>query len=192
MVGTCENCPGEAGVDAFLQLILDEADCVDSTHRYKQWVSTDRCQLLEVVKDWDEFIYDLSVSVVKLTNHHYVAVHQSRAFKQCKENAAEGEAVVVGDFSENYTFVLQDEVQSYHWDAPQCTVHPFVAYWRENGEQQHQSYCVISDHLKHNTATVHAFQKALIPRLKEKINHSLKSGTSQTVHLRSTKTDSTS
>ena len=26
MVGTCENCPGEAGVDAFLQLILDEAD----------------------------------------------------------------------------------------------------------------------------------------------------------------------
>ena len=35
---------------------------------------------MEVVKDWD----------------------RSRTFKQCKENAAEGEAVVVGDFSENF------------------------------------------------------------------------------------------
>ena len=59
--------------------------------------------------------------------------------------------------------------QSHHWDAPQCTVHPFVVYWRENGEGQHQSFCIISDNLKHNTTAVHAFQKALIPRLKEKI-----------------------
>ena len=39
---------------------------------------------------------------------------RSRAFKECKESVVERDAVVVGDFSENYTFVIQDEVQSHH------------------------------------------------------------------------------
>ena len=67
-----------------------------------------------MVKDWDKFIYDLSVYVVKLTSHHYVGVHQSRAFKEYKENVAEGEAVVARDFSENYTFFIQSGVKSYY------------------------------------------------------------------------------
>ena len=100
---------------------------LDVDHKYKQWVSSDRCERIEVVKVWGKFIYDLSVYVVKLTSQHYVSVHQSRAFKEYKENVAEGEAVVAGDISENYTFVIQSEVKSYHRDAPQCTVHQFVA-----------------------------------------------------------------
>ena len=95
-----------------------------------------------MVKDWDKFIYDMSVYVVKLTSHNHVSVHQSRAFKEYKENV-QSEAVVAGVFSENYTFVILSEVTGYHRDAPQCTVLPFVAYRRENGEQQHQSYCVV-------------------------------------------------
>ena len=97
-------------------------------HKHKQWVSGDRCEPVEVVKDWYKFIYNLSVYVVKLTSHHDVSVHQSRAFKEYKENVAKGEVVVSGDFSENHTFVIQNDVKSYHWGAPQCTVHPFRAY----------------------------------------------------------------
>ena len=55
---------------------------------------------------WDKFIYDLSVYVVKLTSHYYASVHQSRALKEYKENVAEGKAVVTGDFSESYTFII--------------------------------------------------------------------------------------
>ena len=37
----------------------------------------------------------------------------------------------MGDFPENFTFVMQDEVQSYHWNNAQATIHPLVCYWLE-------------------------------------------------------------
>ena len=40
----------------------------------------------------------------------------------------EKEVLVVGDFAENFTFVMQDEVQSYHWNNVEATIHPFVCY----------------------------------------------------------------
>ena len=58
---------------------------VDVDHKYKQWVSSDRCELIEVVRDRDGFICDVSVYVLKLTSHHY----QIGAFKEYKENVAE-------------------------------------------------------------------------------------------------------
>ena len=50
---------------------------------------------------------------------------------ETKERLKPGEAVVIGDFSENYTFVIQDAVQGYHWSNDQVTLHPFVAYFRQ-------------------------------------------------------------
>ena len=44
-----------------------------------------------------------------------------------------GEFLVIADFSENYSFVIQDEVQSFHWNNLQATVHPFLSYYREVG-----------------------------------------------------------
>ena len=38
------------------------------------------------------------------------------------------------DFSENYSFVLQDATQSFHWNNSQATIHPFVAYYMKFGE----------------------------------------------------------
>ena len=49
MMGTQEDCPGDESVDAFLRLILDEDDC-RRCHKDKQWVNSDRCGLVEVVK----------------------------------------------------------------------------------------------------------------------------------------------
>ena len=38
------------------------------------------------------------------------------------------------DFSENYSFVLQDAAQGFHWNNSQETIHPFVAYYMKSGE----------------------------------------------------------
>ena len=45
-----------------------------------------------------------------------------------KASVLPGEAIIVADFSENYSFTLQDEeeIQCIHWDAAQCTIPPFV------------------------------------------------------------------
>ena len=38
---------------------------------------------------------------------------QATHYKQSKETLAEGDVLVICDFSENYSFVIQDEVQSF-------------------------------------------------------------------------------
>ena len=68
------------------------------------------------------------------------------------------------DFSENYSFILQDAAQGFHWNNSQATLHPFVVYvyLREDGELKHLSYVVFSDCLVHDTVAVHLFQKKLV------------------------------
>jgi hypothetical protein len=40
-----------------------------------------------------------------------------------------GKIAVICDFSQNYSFIIQDEVQGLHWNNTQATLHPFVAYY---------------------------------------------------------------
>ena len=81
---------------------------------------------------------------------------------QLKEKLTESEYAVTLDFAENYSMVVQDEAQSYHWASDQATVHPFVIYYKEEEKVQHLIYVVISDCLEHNTVAVYTFQKKLI------------------------------
>ena len=78
----------------------------------------------------------------------------------------EEEFVVTADFLENYSFVLQDAAQGFHWNNSQSTIHPFVAYYKHDGTLHHLSYVIISDCLQHNTVAVHLFQKKFINCLK--------------------------
>lgn len=66
------------------------------------------------------------------------------------------------DFAENFSFIVQDEIQSYHWVNKQATVHPFVSYYKEGN--QLKSFClrILSDHLEHTTAVFHNFQAYLV------------------------------
>jgi hypothetical protein len=36
--------------------------------------------------------------------------------------------IAVCDLAENYSFVLQDEVHSFHWDNVQATIYPSAIY----------------------------------------------------------------
>ena len=74
---------------------------------------------------------------------------------------------VQADFSENYAFVLQDAVQGFHWNYSQATVHPFVIYYQQSGEERYISYVIISDCMHHDTVAVYLFQKNLITFLKQ-------------------------
>ena len=60
-------------------------------------------------------------------------------------------------------------ITRFHWDNSQATLHPFVAYYRKDGELHHISMCVVSNCLKHDTITVHKFQQPVIQYLKVKL-----------------------
>ena len=77
--------------------------------------------------------------------------------KDTKSSLTEGEVVIICDFSENYSFVLQDAVQSHHWNNDQATIHPFVIYYKESGTIGNLSFVIISEVLKHDTIAVQVF-----------------------------------
>ncbi len=74
--------------------------------------------------------------------------------------------MVIADFSENYSFILQDAAQGFHSNNSQATLHPFIAYFIDSGELCHLSYVIISDCLHHDTIAVYLFQKCFIAFLK--------------------------
>lgn len=56
-----------------------------------------------------------------------------------------GTIIFLADFAENYQFVVQDEVQGFHWTRLQCSIHQVVIYHKDNGELRNMSFCIMSD-----------------------------------------------
>ena len=126
---------------SFLRNELLKIIDLDETIQFSQWVSTDRSQLDEEESDFDDFLDNLVGKFGKLTKHHYVAKKQAEFFKQLKENLQFGECVIVLDFAENYSFLVQDAVQGFHWHNSQATIHPFVIHYvHGNGKLAHKFY----------------------------------------------------
>ena len=81
-----------------------------------------------------EFAEQLVETIDALTPHSYIAKCQANYLKASKKGITEKTALVLGDFAENYTFDVQDELQSYHWSRPYCTLHPVVLYYKQYTE----------------------------------------------------------
>ena len=81
-----------------------------------------------------------------MTTHSFIAKCQSNYLRECKEkHLEENEVIILGDFAENCSFVLQDEVQGFCWNNLQCTLHPVVVYYKDGDALQSVSYCIISN-----------------------------------------------
>jgi hypothetical protein len=80
--------------------------------------------------------------------------------KELKCNLQSGEFVVLCDFAENYSFILQDEAQGFHWNNAHATIHPFVIYFKISDalNSEHENLVMMSNCLKHDSILVHTFQ----------------------------------
>ena len=58
--------------------------------------------------------------------------------------------------------MVQDAIQSFHWNNIQASIHPLVLYYKQNGTLKHKSLECISDMLHHDVHTVSTFQKPII------------------------------
>ena len=67
-------------------------------------------------------------------------------------------------------FVLQDEVQSFHWNKIQATLHPKLIYYKVNNVLKCDSICFISDDLLHDVSTVYHVMKLTIDHVKSNIS----------------------
>ena len=123
--------------------------------------------VVTITESEDDFIDNFSSQVVKLTRHSFTVKTQSSYMKELKATMKPLDNVILqGDFAENFSYVIQDEVQSFHWENKQATLHPFVAYHRlADGTVEHSNICVVSD-TEHTTTTVYAFLNVIIPYLR--------------------------
>jgi hypothetical protein len=168
MMGRCKNCPGKESLMIFLNSL--EVCQVLEEIEYRQWVSTDKTTLNTFKEQTTDFIENLADKITTLIRHHYTAKAQSSYLKSLKKNLnVKTECILLGDFAENYSFIVQDAAQGFHWENSQATLHPFVAYYRvsdENSTLKHISMCVISDSGRHSTAAVFEFQKHVLSHLR--------------------------
>lgn len=172
-LGKCSVCPGDKILKEVLLTAYYENKIENIT--YKQWVKVDRSNLTTVTMPVEEFVDILAVEMNKLTLHSFIAKEQSKCLQEIKENLDFGEFLTICDFAENYSFIIQYSIQSFHWNNSQATVHPFVAYFKnDKGDIDHISFVIISDISEHNTIAVYLFQKKFISFLKENFNQEVK------------------
>ena len=177
MIHRCNNCPGIEAAENFLQQNMtqthgqeyeNDEDEEERTIDFKQWTTTDRTDLLTMKLPLNEFIELLCEKLDKITPHSFIAKSQSKYLKNLKETLSLDEAIVLGDFAENYTFVVQDEIQSYHWSKNQCSLHPVVIYFMKE-KLEESSYCVISDDLNHDFGFVNQVMHQTIDHIKRNL-----------------------
>ena len=101
--------------------------------------------------------------------HPYILKCQLRYLKKLKSEINSSTVLFLDGFAENYQFVIQDEVQEFHCNNSQYTLHPVVTYYQENDGLKNISYCVISDDRKHDVALGYEVQKAILAYLKCKL-----------------------
>ena len=165
----CINCQETNTLREFLKEELNDID-PDFQFHYQQWQATDRTSLVTVTSTCEEYKETLISAINNVTKHSFLAKCQANFLTAKTESLKANEIIVLGDFTENYQVLVQDEIQSYYWSKEYCTLHPLTVYFIEgDGNIQHNSLCFISDDNNHNTNFVYKIQTILVDYLKENL-----------------------
>ena len=164
-LGQCEFCGDTQQLKAKILEVFESLNIDEVT--YKAWVTVNRTSLETTCKSVEDFATALCESLPQLQRHAFIARSQAAYMKTIKDGAMEGKVLIVGDFAENYSFVLQDAAQGFHWNNNQATIHPFVIYHRfpiasdMTSSLKSLSFVIVSDCLTHDAIAVHRFQREL-------------------------------
>ena len=165
----CTNCPGTNVFRKFLEEELRDID-PDFQFHYSQWQTTDIASLVTVTATCEEYKDTLISAINAITKYLFLAKCQANFLRAKKESVKANEVIFLGDFAENYQFLVQDEIQSYHWSKEYCTLHAVVVYLTEgDGNIQHNSLCFVSDDNNYDTNFVYKIQTILVDYLNENL-----------------------
>ena len=73
---------------------------------------------------------DTLISTINtIAKHSFLDMCQANFLRAKKESLKVNEIIVLGDFAENYQFLVPNEIQSYHWSKESCTLYQLVVYF---------------------------------------------------------------
>ena len=116
-------------------------------------------------EDFDDFRTSLSERIHKLTGRHYISKSLETFLQTLKSNLFINEVIILSDFFEKFSFIIQGEAQDFCWENSQCS---FVVYHEKSNDDEitHKSVCFLSPNTKHNTSMVYTFVSAPMPKIK--------------------------
>lgn len=162
----CKKCPGFSNISIELTELFRKHSIENVS--YQQWTNTDHCSVETITQDWTTFLATFKKNSQKLIQHHFISKNQSGFLKNLKMNLKSGEFLVIGDFAQNYSPIIQDAIQNHYWSNNQITVHPFVVYrseFDENDQSKYDTFVIISECTTHNAVAVSLFIKKLMNKL---------------------------
>ena len=96
--------------------------------------------------------------------HTYVTRQQREHIKKIKLTSSLTTFVVVHmDFAENFSFVIQKEIQSAYWHQKQATLYTIVI----SVGSDHRSMVIVSNRMVHDTAFVYSAQQIIVKFIRE-------------------------
>lgn len=161
-LGFCGNCPAE---DKFLKLF----QCLlGNDIQYNTWENND---IVTKIESNDEFTEKFKVAFHKFVVHDHLYKKQKDFIRELRDGPLDNgrSAMLTVDFGENYSFFIQDAVQSHHWNNKQATICPFVLHYKDTEamETKYKTYFIISDEMSHDASSVHTFKERVVKKIKE-------------------------
>lgn len=176
----CERCGVEGLVD-FYKPLVQTAKLTNEIATYMKWERVTKHKNGKAVtkvmpvrhrKSVGALILELTEETKSLSEHLFVASWQQAQFSQLLKNIPPSWTVLNMDFAENYTCIMQNEVQSGRWGHNQVTVHPTVAYYRCPKEEcdkiVQEALIFVTDDMTHDANAVNEFVKLTNQHLKDK------------------------
>lgn len=167
----CEECPGIYGKNVTTGIHEKltyhfEQDEIENVS-YKQWANTGPgMRLTTITSPTHEFIDDFCRQLLQLNRHDFIAKKQAEYSNSLKNQLKDDEIIALLDFSENHSFDVQFQIQTYYFGKPQCTIHPICLYYKEDNEIKIKSIIIIAESTDHNINSVYLFQTKLVEYLR--------------------------
>ena len=138
MIRSCDQCPTVDSLRTYL-LELFDMDEIENLSYY-QWQKDNKiCTMIQLNITIEEVVDEVCKQAKFLCDHHYIKNSQATYLEHCKSTQPEDNALILLDFAENYSFIIQDAIQGYHWNKSQATLNPFVIYKKNRENLTHEN-----------------------------------------------------
>ena len=97
--------------------------------------------IVQVNLAMEDFMDEVSKQAQVLCEHHFIKNSHPANLKHQKTMHWYSQTLLL----------TQDVIKEYQWKNSQETVHPFIVYKMEKQILTIESFCLISDHMKHNS-----------------------------------------
>ena len=141
---TCQDCRHKA------DLVKDELESIfdslqSSVVTWEQWKTTDRCEVLTFSDTPQEFCKKFMEKLLEYSVHFLIDKKQTKAFESLKKDLPIDTALIVGDYSMNYSFEELQNVTACHWKKNQCSLYTAMIYMNIGGLRKQQSVVIIRE-----------------------------------------------